>query len=53
MSDWQTDPRTVPKELIDAHKHADYTPRIEWVSIEEKLDSATAGQQLAMAKAVV
>ena len=53
MSDWQTDPRTVPKELIDAHKHVDYTPRTEWVSIEEKLDSVTPRQMLAMAKAVI
>ena len=53
MSDWQTDPRAVPKELINAHTHVDYTPPVEWVSMIEKLDSVTVGQLLAMAKAVV
>jgi len=53
MSDWTPEPRPIAPELANTKVHAIYSPKVEWVSMAEKLDSDITKQLLAMAKHVV
>lgn len=52
MPDWQPEPRPIPRELEHPHEHAYYAPQVEWLSIEDKLNSLSSYQWLTFAKHV-
>jgi len=51
MSDWQPEPRPIPRELEHPHEHVLFVPAAEWPTLDNKLANEVA--MLRLAKHVV